>query len=125
MYSLPRNQTRKKLDSLRTVTYEPPVSILHMYEEVPTLCEIDIREFEKLAVERYELLRIIQETKISNEWEQLVKTSVKEKGLRSYFYFFDLGSTGGLTEKDSKRNDHISHFILRLVVVLKSIFFRI
>lgn len=115
MYSLPRQRTKKPITP---VPYEPPTSHLHMYEEIPTLPEIDIGEFEDIAVERLRLLHIIERAskcglKIdSTDWQQYIKENVQTARLCTYYRFF--GLFGGKNEKQSKRNDHIAHFILML-----------
>lgn len=92
---------------------------LTMYADWPTV-DVPLSEFEDLAVERVELLRILEQASVkgprifSDEWKQCIKEDLLKKGLKKF-----LRLTNGLegqSELDvqARRTDHISHFILRM-----------
>lgn len=96
----------------------PPLGPLHMYETIPTLTVVDLKEFENVAVERCLLHKIIENAnrsglKVNSEqWRCFIIESVKTENLTTYFGFFNL--TNGKAEPEAKCCDHLSHYILRL-----------
>lgn len=82
--------------------------------------EITLTEFEDLAVERLQVLRILEQATqkghkpYSEDWKNSVKADLRKDNLKGYSKL--LGFTGVADEPDyqARRADHISHFILRL-----------
>lgn len=87
---------------------------------VPPGNEISLTEFEDLALERLQLLRILEQStqkghKIySDDWKNCVRAELRKSNLKVYLKL--LGYSGSADEPDyqARRADHISHFILRL-----------
>jgi len=87
----------------------------------PPVCDISLEEFEERAVERLKVLRLVEKhnlggtTKLSTEWTQKLMADLEKNKLSSYL---DLANAVGSKVKEkhivNRKNDHISHFILRL-----------
>lgn len=101
-----------------TPNYDPPVSVLHMYENVEVFPEIALEEFQDVALERLRLLRLIERAPMkesrpfAEEQKEFLRDKIKEEGLRGFFTV--VGLPGGKSEREARRDDHLSHFILRL-----------
>lgn len=94
---------------------------LQMYKIPPTE-DINLKEFETLALERLTLLRSLATATTlkglraySDEWKEYVVGDLRNQGLKYYSKLFEV-SRCGTTEADiqARRKDHIAHFILRL-----------
>lgn len=87
---------------------------------VPPANEITLSEFEDLALERLQVLRILEQATqkghktYSDDWKNCVKADLRKENLKSYSKL--LGFSGIADEPDyqARRADHLSHFILRL-----------
>lgn len=93
---------------------------LQMYS-VPPGNEITLTEFEDLAMERLQVLRIIDLANnkdlkpFSNEWKDYIKQEVKKQNLNKFYRLLRYAdSTNTDLDLQARRADHISHFILRL-----------
>ncbi|XP_066151395.1 DNA primase large subunit [Euwallacea fornicatus] len=92
---------------------------LTMYSEWPTV-QTSLSEFEELAMERVQLLRIMEQSSLkghkyfSEEWKQCIKEDLLKHGLKKYARV--MSGFGGHTEADlaARRADYLSHFILRM-----------
>lgn len=95
---------------------------------LPPIEDIQINEFEELALERLKVLRILEQahTKnlrlLSDDWKDYVRAELAREGLKGYLRLCTAG--GNTANKDeskiefelqARRRDYISHFILRLV----------
>lgn len=87
---------------------------------IPPGNEITLTEFEDLALERLQVLRILEQATqkghrtYSDDWKNCVKADLRKENLKGYMKL--LGFAGIADEHDyqARRADHISHFILRL-----------
>lgn len=87
---------------------------------IPPANEITLSEFEDLALERLQVLRILEQATqkghktYSDDWKNCVRADLRKENLRVYMKL--LGFSGSTEEPDyqARRADHISHFILRL-----------
>ncbi|CAH1164056.1 unnamed protein product [Phaedon cochleariae] len=92
---------------------------VEMYKDSPQNC-IALAEFEELALERLQLLRIIEEATLkgykqfSDDWKKSIKEDLLKHGLKKYLRL--MSGFNSQTEQDiqARRADHISHYILRL-----------
>ncbi|KAK5646780.1 hypothetical protein RI129_005244 [Pyrocoelia pectoralis] len=92
---------------------------LQLYNCPPTN-QITLEEFEDLALERLQLLRILEQaTQRGNKvftqgWFDVVQSDLRKQKLIKFLHFFNPrgGNEAGVLE--SRRADHISHYILRL-----------
>lgn len=92
---------------------------LQLYR-IPPSNEITLSEFEDLALERLQVLRILEQATqkghktFSDDWKNCVKADLRKENLKGYLKL--LGFSGSANEPDyqARRADHISHFILRL-----------
>ncbi|KAJ8913660.1 hypothetical protein NQ315_007377 [Exocentrus adspersus] len=92
---------------------------VNMFTESPQNT-ITLAEFEELALERLQLLRIIEQASLkglkqfSEDWKQTIREDLAKSGLRKYIRL--MGGYSSQTEHDiqARRADHLSHFILRL-----------
>ncbi|XP_030756767.1 DNA primase large subunit-like [Sitophilus oryzae] len=92
---------------------------LSLYSEYPTNL-LGLSEFEELALERLQLLRIIEQASLkghklfSNDWKNCIKEDLIKNTLKKYARL--MNGANGQTELDiqARRADHISHYILRL-----------
>lgn len=94
---------------------------LQMYKIPPTE-EINLKEFETLALERLTLLRSLATATtlkglraFSEEWKEYIVGELRNHGLKYYSRLFE-NSRSSTTDADmqARRKDHIAHFILRL-----------
>jgi len=89
-----------------------------MFYIVPPQNDISLKDFEELAIERLKLLRIIEQAGLkypkilSDEWKEHIINELNLEGLK---YFVRLIKGNGNTDQDkqSRRRDYLSHFILR------------
>lgn len=85
---------------------------------LPPLCDVSLKDFEDLAIERLKLLRILEQAGVkhpkvlSKEWKDHVKDELNVAGLKHFVRLLDGNSN---TDKDmnARRRDYLSHFILR------------
>lgn len=91
---------------------------LQMYA-IPPGKQITLSEFEDLALERLQLLRILEQAtqkghKIhSDDWKATVLEDLRKQKLHKYLNLLNK-SSDNLASLQARRADHISHFILRL-----------
>lgn len=97
-------------------------SDLQMYEAPPS-GNITAEEFEKLALERLKLLRILENAqqlghkRYSDSWKSQIHLELKRNNLDDYISL--LGFTKTKVSQKARRADHISHWILCLVIGLQ------
>nr|XP_023014675.1 DNA primase large subunit-like [Leptinotarsa decemlineata] len=92
---------------------------VYMYKDHPQH-NIPLHEFEELALERLQLLRIIEEASLrghkqfSEEWRKSINEDLAKHGLKKYMRL--MRGANGKSELDvqARRADHLSHYILRL-----------
>lgn len=85
---------------------------LNMYLDTPTE-QIDIEEFQELAVERVKLLRILETVSVRSTKDMSFKEAVIEEMTKQNVKYF-LPLVKGYADYECRRRDHLSHFILRL-----------
>ncbi|XP_022914251.2 DNA primase large subunit [Onthophagus taurus] len=84
--------------------------------------EIQLSEFEELALERLHLLRILEQASqkgfkhFSADWKEWVYSELIKNNLKKFYKLAKSTGTNAPTDLDlqARRADHISHFILRL-----------
>lgn len=94
---------------------------LQLYSFPPSN-EIQLSEFEELALERLQLFRILEHATqkglriYSEEWKECVFTELTRNQLRRYYRLAKSTDLENPVDVDlqARRADHISHFILRL-----------
>lgn len=91
-----------------------------MYNLPPTQ-DITLQTFEEYAIERVNLLRILEQATsknlrvLSDDWKNEIKEEMKQAGMKSYLRLIDgHSSTNAEIDLQARRRDYISHFILRL-----------
>lgn len=92
---------------------------LNLYNDLPRE-QVQLSEFEELAVDRVQLLRIIEQVSLkgfklySDDWKKALKEDLIKNNLKKYVRL--MSGLGGQTELDTqaRRADHLSHYILRL-----------
>lgn len=85
---------------------------LQMYLTPPTE-QIDIEEFQRLAVERVRFLRVLETVMVRNAKDVPLKTQVIEEMTNQDAKLF-LPLVKGYADEEARRRDYLSHFILRL-----------
>ncbi|ERL85044.1 DNA primase large subunit [Dendroctonus ponderosae] len=111
-----RRRAHKTIIDTCSELYSHDVSL---YEEIPRT-EIQLAEFQELAVDRVQLLRIVEQSSLkgykffSDEWKKCIKDDLIKNNLKKYVRL--MSGLCGHTELDiqARRADHISHYILRL-----------
>nr|CAH7752526.1 unnamed protein product [Callosobruchus chinensis] len=92
---------------------------VNMYSDPPANI-IQLAEFEELALERLQLLRIIEQAALkgskpfSEEWKKTIKEDLSKIGLKKYIRLMSGYNGNSDQDHQARRADHISHFILRL-----------
>lgn len=87
---------------------------------VPPSNSIMLSEFEDLALERLQLLRILEQATqkghkpFSEDWKACIRADLKKENLRRYSKLIGFSGTSDEPDLQARRVDHISHFILRL-----------
>ncbi|XP_035792487.1 DNA primase large subunit-like [Anopheles albimanus] len=85
---------------------------------IPPIVDLTIEEFEKLALERLKMLRLLEQVAAKNPkatteaWREAVLAEVNHDGLRMYAKLFR-GNINDDATKIARRRDYLSHFILR------------
>ncbi|XP_060530565.1 DNA primase large subunit [Cylas formicarius] len=111
-----RRRLHKAIVDVQANIYNHDVSL---YTQIPLL-EISLSEFEELALDRLQLLRIIEQASLkgpkmySEEWKNTIKEDLLKNNLKKFVRL--LNGSGGQSTNDiqARRADYISHFILRL-----------
>lgn len=123
--------TTRKIRNTKSIRIESenlevlyPHNVL-MYNIPPTQ-DITLQEFEEYAIERVNLLRILEQATsknlrvLSDDWKNEINEEMKQAGMKSYLRLIDGHSSSSestsIRELDlqARRKDYISHFILRL-----------
>lgn len=89
---------------------------------VPPRNDIQLSEFEELALERLQLFRILEQASqkghriFSNDWKECIFADLNKQNLKKFYRLAKGTASENPTEADlqARRTDHISHFILRL-----------
>lgn len=95
-----------------------PHNVMMYY--LPPTQDITLQTFEEYAIERVNLLRILEQAGsknlrlLSDEWKESVIEEMKQVGMKSYLRLLDGHSTTNDADLQARRQDYISHFILRL-----------
>ncbi|KAL1508896.1 hypothetical protein ABEB36_003716 [Hypothenemus hampei] len=111
-----RRRAHKGIIDTHSELYPHDIS---MYTELPRH-EIQLFEFQELALERLQLLRIIDQAQLkgfkylSTEWIKCIKDDLVKNNLKKFARL--MSGLGGQTELDiqARRADHISHYILKM-----------
>lgn len=99
----------------QTESNQPPVNN-YMYEITPNWPSIHLDIFKDITVERYILLKTIENANkiglkiMSEDWKDYIKENIHRMKLTSYFNIFN----HGYNENSCESSDHLSHYILRL-----------
>lgn len=114
MQFVPRARRHPKLTGERNPGLYP--HCLQIYK-IPPLYTISLEEFERLALERLQVLRTIERAGIKHsrnakEFREAVLADLRKQNLYSYVKITVDGMDDNMY--DERRRDHISHFILRL-----------
>lgn len=110
-----RPKARIESEDLETLY---PHNILMYY--LPPTQDITLQTFEEYAIERVNLLRILEQAGsknlrfLSDEWKASVKDEMNQAGMKLYSRLIDGHSTTTEQDLQARRRDYISHFILRL-----------
>lgn len=92
---------------------------LQLYQTPPSN-EVTLSEFEDLAVERLQVLRILEQATqkghktYSEDWKNCIKADLRKENLKVYSKLLGFSGTADEADYQARRADHISHFILRL-----------
>lgn len=85
---------------------------------LPPLCDVSLKDFEDLAIERLKLLRILEQAGakhpkvLSKEWKDHVKDELNVAGLKHFVRLLE-GNSNTNKDMNARRRDYLSHFILR------------
>ncbi|KAB0797933.1 hypothetical protein PPYR_08926 [Photinus pyralis] len=110
-----RKKFQKKVESDNLIELYP--TDLQFYN-LPPGNQITLQEFEDLALERLQVLRILEQATqrgnklFTQSWFDVVKSDLRKQKLVRFHHFLNL--SGGCSVLESRRADHLSHFILRL-----------
>lgn len=111
-----RRRVHVKIEDSNATLYNHDLSLYHDYPKV----QIKLTEFEELALERLQLLRIIEQASLkghkmfTDNWRQCIKEDLIKNNLKKFVRL--MSGLCGQTELDiqARKADHISHYILRL-----------
>ncbi|KAK4880064.1 hypothetical protein RN001_008210 [Aquatica leii] len=109
---------RKKLKIVESDSLSELYPLDLQFYDTPPGSEISLTEFEELALERLQLLRILEQAtqkgnKIySRGWFDVIQSDLKKHKLIKFLNFLEPRDDAHMLQ--SRRADHISHFILRL-----------
>ncbi|KAF5275591.1 hypothetical protein FQA39_LY06703 [Lamprigera yunnana] len=111
--------TRRKKQKLIEIDSLAEIYPLDLqFYNIPPMNEITLTEFEDLAFERLQVLRILEQATqkgnriYSQTWFDVVRGDLRKHKLMKFLYFLELRDEPVMLQ--SRRADHISHFILRL-----------
>lgn len=110
-----RSKPRIESDDLENLY---PHNVMMYY--LPPTQDIKLQTFEEYAIERVNLLRILEQAGsknlrlLSDEWKESVRDEMKQAGMKSYLRLLDGHSNTTDADLEARRRDYISHFILRL-----------
>lgn len=91
-----------------------------MMYSLPPIQDMTLQAFEEYAIERVNLLRILEQATsknlrvLSDDWKNEIKTQMKEAGMKSYLRLLDGHSSTKDNDVTARQRDYVSHFILRL-----------
>lgn len=112
--------SRRKVVKKHNVLLEQYPHVLMLYKALP-LGEITLTEFEEVAFDRVQLLQIIEQaTQMGNklysaEWKATIIGYLKKQELRRYVRLLEsTGCSSADADTLIRREDYLSHFILRL-----------
>lgn len=92
---------------------------LSLYSDFPKN-PLGLPEFEELALERLQLLRIIENAALkghkmySDDWKNCIKEDLIKNNLKKYVRMMNGSNGQGELDLQARRADHLSHYILRL-----------
>lgn len=116
-----KSKVRAKTAYIETEDLETRYPHNVMMYHLPPTQDITLQTFEEYAIERVNLLRILEQATsknlrvLSDEWKEEIKLGMKEAGMKIYLRFLDgHSSTNDPADLQARRQDYISHFILRL-----------
>lgn len=98
-------------DEVWEKVYKQNVTLYH----IPPTEDINLQTFEELAIERLNVLRILDQAAaknlriLSEEWRATIMADLTQAGLKHYVRLIE-----GRGDAAGRRRDYISHFILRL-----------
>ncbi|KAG5891413.1 hypothetical protein JTB14_031479 [Gonioctena quinquepunctata] len=112
---------RRKVKQPITDTSEKQIYIhdVDMYKDCPQNI-ITLQEFEELALQRLQLLRIIEEASLkghkqfSEDWRRSIKEDLDKHDLKKYTRLMNGYNRQNEVDVQIRRADHFSHYILRL-----------
>ena len=116
------NRRKKKNQIINSASLKEVYTHDLQFYRFPPTGEIQLSEFETLALERLQLLRILEQASqkghklYSNDWRESIYNDLNKQNLKKYQRLAKSSGTMNATENDlqARRADHISHFILRL-----------
>lgn len=119
-FSTRKSKARTKPVQIETEDLEAlyPHNVL-MYS-LPPIQDMTLQAFEEYAIERVNLLRILEQATsknlrvLSEDWKKEISTQMKEAGMKSYLRLIDGHSSTTETDLKARQRDYVSHFILRL-----------
>lgn len=115
-----KNSKRTNTARIETEDWETLYPHNVMLYHLPPIQDITLQTFEDYAIERVNLLRILEQTTaknfrfLSEEWKEDVKMQMQEAGMKSYLRLLGGHSFSKSEDLIARRKDYISHFILRL-----------
>lgn len=110
-----RPKVRVETDDLESLY---PHNVLMYY--LPPTQDLTLQTFEEYAIERVNLLRILEQAGsknlrfLSDEWKASVIEEMNQAGLKHYTRLVSGHSSTKDADLQIRRRDYISHFILRL-----------
>lgn len=117
-FNIRRKSTKSLVTSSLVERYPHDLQVY----KVPPTENISLQEFETLALERLALLRSLASATTlqgkrphSKEWVECVVNDLKKQGIKYYARLCEKSACGTSDDElQSRRKDHIAHFILRL-----------
>lgn len=115
-----RNPNRPSTARIGTEDLETIYPHNVMLYHLPPIQDITLQTFEDYAIERVNLLRILEQTTaknqriLSEDWKNDIKLQMQEVGMKNYLRLIGGHSSTGPDDLLARRKDYISHFILRL-----------
>lgn len=112
----------KRTNTARIETEDLDILYPHnvMLYHLPPIQDITLQTFEDYAIERVNLLRILEQTTaknlrlLSEDWKEDIKKQMQDAGMKSYLRLIGGHSSSKSEDIVARRKDYISHFILRL-----------
>lgn len=114
----PKRSKIKVLKSPDEASFDQLLPHNCLFYILPPMIDVSLKDFDELAIERLKLLRIIEQAGVkypkvlSDEWKEHIVAELNIAGLKHFVRLLK-GNGHSEQDKNARRLDYLSHFILR------------